>query len=138
MQSRSLSLRSLCPIGHRTLPTPSRPVRIEHFAGGGKSLLDFPRQNLIIMRKINLGKLRCSTQSSANGHSPSFPSTKSQTQATISSFFVRKPCSKSKDPDNTEAKSPKVGLFTRLRYLLTLTNLVQNCIFFLYLEYLIF
>ncbi|KAL9986291.1 hypothetical protein ACROYT_G000415 [Oculina patagonica] len=61
------------------------------------------------MRKINLGKLRCSTHSTSNGHSPSGASTKNQSQSTISSFFVRKPCSKAKGTDNSESKSTVNG-----------------------------
>lgn len=71
------------------------------------------------MRKINLGKLRCSTQSSSNGHSTSGSSTKNQSQATISSFFASKPCSRENNsaiPKSTVIGNPsgskgaKVGL----------------------------
>ena len=58
------------------------------------------------MKKLNLGKLRCSTASSSKGYpSSSRSSTKNQSQATISSFFVNKSCSK--DENKVTAKSAK-------------------------------
>ena len=58
------------------------------------------------MKKLNLGKLRCSTASSSKGYpSSSRSSTKNQSQATISSFFINKSCSK--DENKVTAKSAK-------------------------------
>lgn len=58
------------------------------------------------MKKLNLGKLRCSTASSSKGYpSSSRSSTKNQSQSTISSFFVNKSCSK--DENKVTAKSAK-------------------------------
>ncbi|XP_073243311.1 DNA mismatch repair protein Msh3-like isoform X3 [Porites lutea] len=58
------------------------------------------------MKKLNLGKLRCSTASSSKGYpSSSRSSTKTQSQATISSFFINKSCSK--DENKVTAKSAK-------------------------------
>ena len=61
------------------------------------------------MRKINLGKLRCSTHSSANSQSPSGSSTRNQSQTTISSFFVSKPCSRDSEGDSVAGKSKADG-----------------------------
>ena len=59
-----------------------------------------------MMKKLNLGKLRCSTASSSKGYpSSSRSSTKNQSQATISSFFMNKSCSK--DENKVTAKSAK-------------------------------
>lgn len=58
------------------------------------------------MKKLNLAKLRCSTASSSKGYpSSSRSSTKNQSQATISSFFINKSCSK--DENKVTAKSAK-------------------------------
>lgn len=56
---------------------------------------------LFNMRKLNLGKLRCSTQSAAKNQSLSGSSARDQSQTTISSFFITKHCPVN-DPSSSE------------------------------------